>query len=75
MARSDPERPLTEAAIRLGAELRRRTRRLGECSVGDFRFTVERGVEAIWLRARRDKQEGGFALRLCPFGADSTLRR
>ena len=75
MARSDPERPLTEAAIRLGAELRRRTRRLGECTVGDFRFTVERGVEAIWLRARRDKQEGGFALRLCPFGADATLRR
>jgi len=76
MALSDPDdRPLTEAAMRLGAELRRRTRRLAECSVGEFRFTVERGVDAIWLRARRDKQQGGFALRLCPFGADATLRR
>ena len=57
MARSDPEkRPLTEAAIRLGAELNRRTRRLAECSVGHFRFTVERGAEAVWLRARREGQ-------------------
>ena len=76
MARSDPEkRPLTEAAIRLGAELNRRTRRLAECSVGHFRFTVERGAEAVWLRARREGQEGGFALWLCPFGPDATLRR
>ena len=54
MARSDPEkRPLTEAAIRLGAELNRRTRRLAECSVGHFRFTVERGAEP----------DGGFGQR------------
>ena len=76
MARSDPEkRPLTETALRLGAQLRGRTRRLAETAVGDFNFTVERTAAAVWLRARRPGQEGGFALWLCPFGPDAKLRR
>jgi hypothetical protein len=76
MARSDPERrPLTETALRLGAQLRGRTQRLAERTAGDFVFTVERTAEAVWLRARRPRQEGGFALWLCPFGPDAKLRR
>jgi hypothetical protein len=76
MARQDPEAvALTEAALRLREDLARRTRRLAEAAAGEFRFTVEQGQSAVWLRARRDGQQGGFALSLCPFGPDATLRR
>jgi len=76
MARSDPESvPLTEAALRLRADLAHRTKRLAEAAAGKFRFTVEQGQGAVWLRARREGQQGGFALWLCPFGPDATLRR
>jgi hypothetical protein len=76
MARQDPETvPLTEAALLLREDLARRTRRLAEAAAGEFRFTVEQGQSAVWLRARRGKQQGGFALSLCPLGPDATLRR
>jgi hypothetical protein len=75
MALADPETvPLTEAAIRLGAELRR-TRRLAEATAGEYLLTAEQGQDAVWLRGRRDGQQGGFALWLCPLGPDATLRR
>lgn len=76
MARSDSESvPLTEAALLLREDLSRRTRRLAEATAGEFRFTVEQGREAVWLHARREGQQGGFALRLCPLGPNATLRR
>lgn len=76
MARSDSESvPLTEAALRLADEFRAGTRRLAAAEVGEFRFTVEQGREAVWLRARREGQQGGFALWLCPLVSDATLRR
>lgn len=76
MARQDPETvPLTEAAVRLREDLARRTRRLAEASVGEFHFVVEQGHHAVWLRAERDGQKGGFALWLCPFGSGAKLRR
>ncbi|MGV3554128.1 MAG: hypothetical protein ACO1OD_02620 [Croceibacterium sp.] len=66
---------MTEAALRLREDLARRTGRLAEATAGDFRLTVEQGQSAVWLRVRRDGQQGGFALSLCPFGPDATLRR
>lgn len=67
--------PLTEAALRLPAELGRRQGPLASAIAGDFRCEVVRGVDAIWLKAHRGESEGGFALRLCPLGAGASLRR
>jgi hypothetical protein len=67
--------PLTEAALHLARDLSGRTRCLAEAEAGEYRFTVEQGSEAVWLRARREGQRGGFALRLCPLGPGARLRR
>lgn len=76
MALDDPANvPLTEAALLMATALRGRNRRLAEATAGEYLLTVEQGQEAVWLRARRNGQRGGFALWLCPLASDATLRR
>jgi hypothetical protein len=76
VALEDPNQvALTQEAVALRHELATRGRRLAESSAGAYRFVIEQGRQAIWLRAAREDRTGGFVLRLCPLVAGARVRR
>ncbi|HEX4694372.1 hypothetical protein [Sphingomonas sp.] len=60
--RETVRQPLPEGALYAAAEFAEKLDRLGELELGQWRATVARGRDSLWLLIERDA--GGYALRL-----------